>query len=143
MAAAVAEAEVPEYRRDINAFYQCVASMRRAPVPLLPLASLLPTLLATAHPPCAPFPNRMAKYPLVAQSDCTADVKQEVTDVCVTAVVSLLLARASRCVVVLPLPPPTYPAMIRGPYSCQAGAARSGYGEVHAGKWRRDGRSAQ
>lgn len=28
----------------------------------------------------------MAKYPLVAQSDCTADVKQEVIDIAVTAV---------------------------------------------------------
>ncbi|KAI7839735.1 hypothetical protein COHA_006539 [Chlorella ohadii] len=28
----------------------------------------------------------MAKYPLVVQSDCTADVKTEVVDICVTAV---------------------------------------------------------
>lgn len=30
--------------------------------------------------------NSMAKYPLVVQSDCTADVKTEVVDICVTAV---------------------------------------------------------
>ncbi|KAL4423579.1 hypothetical protein ABPG77_004619 [Micractinium sp. CCAP 211/92] len=28
---------------------------------------------------------RMAKYPLVAASDCSADMKQEIVDVCVTA----------------------------------------------------------
>lgn len=27
----------------------------------------------------------MAKYPLVAASDCSADMKQEIVDVCVTA----------------------------------------------------------
>ncbi len=49
---------------------------------------------ASMKPSCPPallplsrlHANSMAKYPLVVQSDCTADVKTEVVDICVTAV---------------------------------------------------------
>ena len=49
------------------------------------------TALPPLHPPHTAISTLasapQAKYPLVASSDCTVDMKQEIIDVCVTAVV--------------------------------------------------------
>ena len=56
---------------------------RRRPSPL-PRQLVLSFAPASHHSLCH-SPCRMAKYPLVAASDCTVDMKQEAVDICVTA----------------------------------------------------------
>ena len=53
-------------------------------LPALPAPHLPPPTPASA--PTHASQRSMAKYPLVVQSDCTADVKTEVVDICATAV---------------------------------------------------------